>query len=385
MLASCEKLRNLDTLPTVVRYSLAASCIDTSNIIGRELKLGRDRLVPEFNFMDPRAVGKWDMSKEVETKPAVWAMDADEAGPDGLAGRPPANDDGTPHETLADQAIRLRQLLSALETQYSGDTILLIFPDSTGPALLSAMMAGVPYNRVHELEFQPGEIRLDVTKDSTLALWNKKKEDPAYLATIQQGRENLKFLRSNKDIVSLKDQMMEEERIAIDKEFEERQAEKNMLREQEQRLLRKRQEELDVATKDSKRDLLPFAAAGAMALAGAAMADRLSSKNPNAALETGDEDGSIFTGTESDKTTARKTRPLLITNRNEPVDLASVTDRSTVQIAPPAAPVLDPYEAAQKAMEEYLEKDDGAEAWLESLAEIKDEQESSDDEQPSFQ
>ena len=61
-----------------------------------------------------------------------------------------------------------------------------------------------------------------------------------------------------------------------------------------------------------------------------------------------------------------------------------MTNQSSVQIAPPPDPAVDPYEAAQNAMQEYLEQDDGAEAWLESLAEIKEEQESSDDE-PSFQ
>ena len=44
-------------------------------------------------------------------------------------------------------------LYIVLETQYSGDDILLIFPDGTSPALLSCMIAGIPYNRVHELEF----------------------------------------------------------------------------------------------------------------------------------------------------------------------------------------------------------------------------------------
>ena len=43
--------------PTVVRYSLAASCIDTANVVGRELRLGSDRLVPEFTFLDQRGLG----------------------------------------------------------------------------------------------------------------------------------------------------------------------------------------------------------------------------------------------------------------------------------------------------------------------------------------
>lgn len=89
--------------------------------------MGRDRLVPEFNFMDPRAIGSYDMSLFDTSFEAVWAMDVDEAGSDGIGGRPPSNEDGTPNETLADQVVRLRQLLSVLETQYSGDTILLVF------------------------------------------------------------------------------------------------------------------------------------------------------------------------------------------------------------------------------------------------------------------
>jgi hypothetical protein len=66
-------------LPTLVKYSLAASCIDTATIVGQELKLGTDRLVPEFTFLDPRAIGDWDMSARNVTLPAVWAMDNDEA------------------------------------------------------------------------------------------------------------------------------------------------------------------------------------------------------------------------------------------------------------------------------------------------------------------
>lgn len=117
--AACQMLRKENVNPSIVRYSLAASAMDTTNIIGRELKIGRDRLVPEFNFMDPRAIGKWDMLPLSTTEAAVWAMDADEAGAEGRGGKPPPNEDGTPHETLADQGIRLRQLLSGESTSQS--------------------------------------------------------------------------------------------------------------------------------------------------------------------------------------------------------------------------------------------------------------------------
>ena len=86
--------------------------------------------------MDPRAIGKWDMLPLDSTQSAVWAMDAKEAGNDGTVsyisyfiylifhnlhqiiifffqgGLPPANEDSTPNETLADQVVRLRQLIS---------------------------------------------------------------------------------------------------------------------------------------------------------------------------------------------------------------------------------------------------------------------------------
>lgn len=80
---TCQYLKDKDINPTIVMYSLAASSMDTANIIGRELRLGRDRLVPEFTYLDPRAIGKWDMLPLSSTEAAVWAMDSDEAGADG--------------------------------------------------------------------------------------------------------------------------------------------------------------------------------------------------------------------------------------------------------------------------------------------------------------
>jgi hypothetical protein len=98
--------------PTVIKYSLAASALDTAQIVGDTLDLGRDRIVPEFTFLDPRGIGQWDMYRYSTTLPAVWALDEMEAGTEGRGARPPANQDSTPNETLADQAVRLRQLMS---------------------------------------------------------------------------------------------------------------------------------------------------------------------------------------------------------------------------------------------------------------------------------
>lgn len=210
---ACRYLKSTGSTPTVVRYSLAASSVDSANIVGEELRVGRDRLVPEFNYMDPRAIGGWDFAALNATEEAVWALDADEAGTYGKGGKPPPNEDGTPAETLADQVVRLTNLMSVLETLYSGDTVLLIFPDGTGPALLSCLIAGIPLNRVHELQFRSGEIRFDVDYNSINALASRQPSQ-AYYDILDRGRAELKQLRENPDLLrNIKDLKYEEERL----------------------------------------------------------------------------------------------------------------------------------------------------------------------------
>jgi hypothetical protein len=217
-------------LPTVVYHSLAANGMDTGDLIARELKLGRDRLLPEFTYLDQRGIGLWDSSDMSIVKPALWALDEMEAGPEGFGARPPANEDGTPNETLHDQFIRLRQFISLQESRTSGETILIIFPDGTGPALMSAMIAGIPFNKVHVLEMVPGELRLDVTPESIKAMYEQRKDDPDYLATIEDGKEKLAKLRQKQkdgtlqEWISLKDSIAEEERQDLDRQLQERKA-----------------------------------------------------------------------------------------------------------------------------------------------------------------
>jgi broad specificity phosphatase PhoE len=223
-LHAADLLQQEGIQPSVVKHSLAASSMDAANIIRDELKIGQNRIVPEFVFMDPRAIGKWDMMSYQQTYPAIVALDELEAGIEGRDGRPPPTDDGTPHETLFEQATRLRQLMSAMETQYSGDTVLLVFPDATGPALLSAMIAGVPFNQVHLLDYQPGELRMDVTMSSTLRLLETKQSDRAlmdsYAKTVHIGQTELNRLRSldESKMVSKRDEQIEQERISMDED-----------------------------------------------------------------------------------------------------------------------------------------------------------------------
>lgn len=397
---ACAKIEESGMSPTIVKYSLAASCIDTSNLIGRELKMGRDKLVPEFTFMDPRAIGQWDMLSMEQVEPAVWAMDVDEAGEMGLGGRPPPNEDGTPHETLADQSIRLRQLLSIMETQFSGDTILLVFPDGTSPALLSAMIAGVPYNRVHELEFATAEVRFDVTRESTLALWKSKQDNAAYTRTLEQGRKRLATMRSTEEFVNMKDQKIEAERLAIDQQL----LVKAEMREKEEDINRKKQVERQRQVADSLQkksrqrqvvdsfqkksvgssqvpssvmSLMGLAAAGlaTIAVGGGsskedvkkeAEADSSASARVTAAvaletpgtLATGD----IFASAVAPTTTTSTSAPVISGNAKSLFDDGPTTIEGRA-------------DAAKIAMQQYMDQDDGGGDWLVTMSELMDEDE----------
>ena len=51
---ACNVLAANNVNPSVVKYSLASKSIDTVNTIANTLLIGRNRIVPEYTFMDPR-------------------------------------------------------------------------------------------------------------------------------------------------------------------------------------------------------------------------------------------------------------------------------------------------------------------------------------------
>eukprot|EP00980_Cylindrotheca_fusiformis_P010634 scaffold2366_cov115-Cylindrotheca_fusiformis.AAC.8 len=256
---ACQFLERNQINPSVIKYSLAASAMDTMSIVKEELKVGQNRIIPEFTFMDPRGIGQWDMMSYSQTLPAVIALDEQEAGKQGKEGRPPPNEDGTPNETLADQSIRLVQLLSVLETQFQGDTVLLVFPDGTSPALLSCLIAGIPLNKVHELEFAPGEVRLDLTMKNVRDFYEIRKQELAlsddYQATVEKGKLELQRLRSLKpnEIVSKKDMKIEKERLEIEEQQRLKDEERALREVREKQARLNRQKEVEARQEEKRK------------------------------------------------------------------------------------------------------------------------------------
>jgi hypothetical protein len=81
---------------------------------------------------------------------------------------------------------------------------LLIFPDGTSPALLGCLIAGIPIHRVHELNYKPGEVQLDVNYD-TARSFLPATPSKEYQDTWKKRRVHLEVLRSQ-DLISNKDQ-----------------------------------------------------------------------------------------------------------------------------------------------------------------------------------
>lgn len=61
--------------------------------------------------------------------------------------KPPPIDDGTPNESVADVFVRVIQLMSILETQYSEDTVVIVSPDSDNLTILQAGLLGLDLRR----------------------------------------------------------------------------------------------------------------------------------------------------------------------------------------------------------------------------------------------
>lgn len=279
-----------------------------------------------------------------------------------------------------------------LETQYSGDTIVLVFPDGTGPALLSAMIAGVPYNRAHELEYHAGEVRMNVTMHSTLSLLKDKNREE-YNVVIANGRKELKRLRGMKldEVINVKDQRLEQDRLELE-DYVRKQEEKRYAKEADDRLAREsRHRQIEEARRLREAEVrgdgigsnspVVLGAVGvsvgvaAVAFVGGNKDEQKTSVSPE----------TPSSATNSTETELQMDSPSIgipeirsldsgvasSTGANEEESGAFARINGDRQAAFPSSPrPRDPVKAAEDAMQEYLDSDDGGSAWLQVMSDL---------------
>jgi len=78
----------------------------------------------------------------------------------------------------------------------------------------------------------------------------------------------------------------------------------------------------------------------------------------------------------SDSTTGKESADGIVDLETDNLLRDEFQSKPTATLSPPAPPV-DPYEAAEKAMEEYLDRDDGAGDWLTVMADLYNEDDAS--------
>lgn len=391
----CNEMMSRGINPSVVKYSLAAKCIDSANIVATTMAVGRNRIVPEFTFMDARGAGLWDGKPLAATEAAIWAMDAAEAGNEGRDGKPPPTDDGTANETLNDQFIRLRQLMSVLETQYSGDSILLIFPDGTSPALLSCLIAGIPLKDVHALNFMPGEFREDVTMENSNQLLKERLSSPQYNEILSMGKDELTELREEHKRLLLAEEGSHELLITPPKRSEpaptvvQSRRAPTPFKQYNSFALKTANDGESTPTVQSRRtfgdddetnspDIFSAGAMGAMG--GLLMirgdkddSDKSETKpksNPAPVLAYANSVNNSTGTTMFDQQVDTIYASANTIQMTAPANTIQMTDTATNPNVFEDVPVLskrDRIEAAEKAMDEYLSQDDGGDAWLTSM------------------
>lgn len=133
--------------------SITQRAYQAAEVIAAVNGVNRSNIVPEYSFLDARGLGAYE-GKPLRSVSEIYASDAVSANI-----KPPPINDGTPNESVADVFVRVTQLMSILETQYSEDTVIIVSPDSDNLTILQAGLVGLDLRRHNELSFEPGEVR----------------------------------------------------------------------------------------------------------------------------------------------------------------------------------------------------------------------------------
>lgn len=134
--------------------SQCQSCQETAELLAYQLNIRREQMVPEFAYLDARGVGAFEGQDLRTVRAALDAIDREDP-----ERRMPPNDDGTPNDSVADVFVRVRQLLSKLETQYLGESIVVIAPDSDLLSILECALMDEPLSQHRKFAFKPGDVR----------------------------------------------------------------------------------------------------------------------------------------------------------------------------------------------------------------------------------
>ncbi|CAI5505007.1 unnamed protein product [Closterium sp. Naga37s-1] len=152
---AARKLRKMDACGggCWIWPSISQRAYQTAEVVAYVNGADYSRIVPEYSFLDARGLGAFE-GQPLEMMSEIYLEDSVSS-----RWRPPPFTDGTPHESVADVLVRVTQLMSILETQYSRDVVVIVSPDSDCLSVLQAALIGKDLRSHSDLYFQPGEVR----------------------------------------------------------------------------------------------------------------------------------------------------------------------------------------------------------------------------------
>lgn len=130
------------------------SSLETAEVVASSLGVPREQLVPEYAFLDSRGVGELEWGKKEIVEKTVNSVDER-----GDRSRIELGVDGTPGESVHDVFVRMRQLLSKLETAWQDQDIVVTAPDSYTLAILETALKGEDLTRYTNYSYRTGEVR----------------------------------------------------------------------------------------------------------------------------------------------------------------------------------------------------------------------------------
>lgn len=166
--------------PTYVWTSNTERAYETATILATQFQLGQNRVVPEFSFLDARAAGAFE-GKSIDSWDEIHKHDE----VDGINYRPPQTTDGTPSDSVAIVLVRANQLLSTVESMYSGENVVIVSPDSDVLSVLEAALSdenpdvAIPFHAKYH--YNTGEYRIlhPMVKPSELLVTGQTQDEAA--------------------------------------------------------------------------------------------------------------------------------------------------------------------------------------------------------------
>ena len=160
VIEASKKLEAMGFQPSYIWVSNTERAYESAVILAREIQLGQNRIVPEFSFLDARSIGAFEGKNDESSWAEIHKNDETE----GINYRPPFNTDGTSSDSVSTVLVRMNQLVSTIESLYSGENVVVVAPDSEILSVLQAALSSetpdtaLPKHAV--FAFKNGEVRL---------------------------------------------------------------------------------------------------------------------------------------------------------------------------------------------------------------------------------